>query len=79
MTSSVISTDPETLGGAPVFRGTRVYIQTLFDYLAGGDSLDFFLENYPHITREQALAVVAQAGHVLVAAYEPFDADAPAA
>lgn len=79
MTLSAISTDPETLGGAPVFRGTRVYVQTLFDYLSGGDSVDFFLENYPSVTREQALSVLAQAGHVLLAAYELPETYAPAA
>ena len=79
MALSVISTDPETMGGTPAFRGTRVHIQTLFDYLGGGDSLEFFLENYPSVTREQALSVLTQAGHVLLAAYELPDTYAPAA
>jgi hypothetical protein len=42
----VIVKDPEIMGGAPVFRGTRVLIQTLFDYLEGGDSIDDFLEGF---------------------------------
>lgn len=81
MTShAVISTDPETMGGTPVFRGTRVHIQTLFDYLSGGDSLEFFLENYPSVSREQALQVLELAGRVLVTAYElPRVANATAA
>jgi uncharacterized protein (DUF433 family) len=64
---SPIATDPEVLGGASLFRGTRVYVQTLFDYLSGGDSLDFFLKNYPGVTREQALTVIGLAGQALIA------------
>ena len=54
----VIEIDPEKLGGTPVFRGTRVPIKNLFDYLEGGESLEVFLEDFPTVTREQAQAVL---------------------
>lgn len=50
----VINCDPEVLGGTPVFAGTRVPVQTLIDYLTGGESLDDFLEGFPSVSREQA-------------------------
>lgn len=50
----VINRDPKVLGGAPVFAGTRVPVQTLIDYLTGGESLDDFLEGFPSVSREQA-------------------------
>ena len=50
----VINRDPEVLGGTPVFAGTRVPVQTLIDYLTGGESLDDFLEGFPSVSREQA-------------------------
>ena len=58
---SVIHIDPEVLGGTPVFRGTRVPIQSLFDYLEGGDSLPVFLEQFPTVARTQALALLEEA------------------
>jgi uncharacterized protein (DUF433 family) len=58
---SVIHIDPEVLGGTPVFRGTRVPIQSLFDYLEGGDSLTVFLEQFPSVARTQALALLEEA------------------
>ncbi|MFN4219120.1 MAG: DUF433 domain-containing protein [Candidatus Bipolaricaulia bacterium] len=56
--SDLIECDPEKLGGTPVFAGTRVPIQTLFDCLEGGESLDQFLDQFPTVTREQALRVL---------------------
>jgi uncharacterized protein (DUF433 family) len=53
-----ITRDPEVMHGAPVFRGTRVPVQTLFDYLENGDSLDEFLEGFPTVSRELALQVL---------------------
>ncbi len=50
----VIQRSDEILGGTPAFRGTRVPIQTLIDYLEGGDSLDQFLDDFPTVSREQA-------------------------
>lgn len=52
----VIKRDPETMGGTPVFAGTRVPVQTLIDYLTGGESLDDFLDGFPSVSREQAKA-----------------------
>ena len=62
----VIVTDPGILGGEPVFRGTRVPFKILTDYLEGGDSLDEFLEQYPIITREAAVAAIEEARLSLV-------------
>jgi uncharacterized protein (DUF433 family) len=55
---AVVHSDPEILGGTPVFVGTRVPIKNLYDYLEGGDSLDDFLEDFPSVTREQAVAAL---------------------
>jgi uncharacterized protein (DUF433 family) len=54
----IIHCDPEILGGTPVFVGTRVPAQTLFDYLEGGDSLDEFLHQFPSVTRAQSIAAL---------------------
>ena len=54
-TSSVITRDPEVLGGTPVFRGTRVPFQSLLDYLEGGQTLNEFLDDFPTVTREVAV------------------------
>jgi uncharacterized protein (DUF433 family) len=51
----VIHSDAETLSGTPVFVGTRVPVQSLFDYLEGGDTLDEFLKQFPSVRREQAI------------------------
>jgi uncharacterized protein (DUF433 family) len=53
-----IHSNPNLLGGAPVFAGTRVPVQTLLDYLEGGESLDTFLDHFPSVRRKQALAVL---------------------
>lgn len=53
-----IHSDPEILGGTPVFFGTRVPFQTLLDYLEAGDPLDEFLEDFPTVSREQAVAAL---------------------
>jgi uncharacterized protein (DUF433 family) len=65
--TTIIRSDPETLGGTPVFVGTRVPFQNLIDYLAGGDSLDEFLQQFPSVTREQAQAALALAREALEA------------
>jgi uncharacterized protein (DUF433 family) len=62
-----IEKDPEILGGTPVFRGTRVPIQTMFDYLEGGDTLEEFLEGFPTVSRELALAALGEAKQLLLA------------
>ena len=53
-----ITRDPELMHGAPVFRGTRVPVQTLFEYIENGDSLDEFLEGFPTISRQLAIQVL---------------------
>jgi uncharacterized protein (DUF433 family) len=53
-----VVSDPAVLGGTPVFAGTRVPAQTLLDYLIAGDGLDEFLDEYPSVSREQALAAL---------------------
>jgi len=55
---SLISVDREILGGIPVFQGTRVPVKTLFDYLEAGDRLDDFLDDFPTVSREHAVAVL---------------------
>jgi uncharacterized protein (DUF433 family) len=62
---SVVHSDPEILGGTPVFVGTRVPVQNLIDYLAEGDSLEDFLRSFPTVTREQAVSALEYAGEVL--------------
>ena len=57
-TSPWIHSDPEILGGPPVFAGTRVPFRTFLDYLEGGESLDEFLEDFPSVLREQAVAAL---------------------
>lgn len=56
--SSLINRSDDILGGTPVFAGTRVPVQTLFDYLEEGDSLDEFLDDFPAISREHAIKVL---------------------
>lgn len=51
--STVITTNPEILSGAPVFKGTRVPVKNLFDYIEGGHPLDDFLEDFPSVTKSQ--------------------------
>jgi uncharacterized protein (DUF433 family) len=58
---SAIIAEPEILGGEPVFRGTRVPFKVLTDYLTGGDTLEQFLEEYPSVTRELAIAAIEEA------------------
>jgi len=70
-TSSVVHSDPGILGGTPVFVGTRVPAQTLFDYLEAGDSLDEFLHQFPSVTREQAVAALELARAALVTGARP--------
>ena len=55
---AVVHSDPEILGGTPVFVGTRVPVKSLYDYLEAGDSLEEFLESFPSVTRDQAVAAL---------------------
>ena len=61
----LITTSPDRLSGAPVFTGTRVPVQTLLDYLEGGDSLEDFLLDFPGVSREHAIAVLEAAKRAL--------------
>jgi uncharacterized protein (DUF433 family) len=56
--AAVVHSDPEILGGTPVFVGTRVPVKSLYDYLEAGDSLDEFLESFPSVSRGQAVAAL---------------------
>ena len=65
-TIPVVHSDPEILSGTPVFVGTRVPAQSLFDYLEGGDTLDEFLDHFPSVTREQAVAALEMGSSLLL-------------
>jgi uncharacterized protein (DUF433 family) len=65
--SPVIHSDPEILGGTPVFVGTRVPFQALIDYLEGGHPLAAFLDDFPSVTREQAIAALELARDAVLA------------
>jgi uncharacterized protein (DUF433 family) len=66
----LITVDPEIHSGTPVFAGTRVPVKTLFDHLEAGDSLAVFLEDFPSVSRELAVAVLEQARAALIADVE---------
>ena len=66
---NMIIKDPNILGGEPVFRGTRVPFKVLIDYLEGGDPLDEFLEQYPGVSREQAIAALEEAKALVLARF----------
>ena len=70
-TSCVIHSDPDILGGTPVFIGTRVPMKTLLDYLEAGDSLDDFLDHFPSVSREQAITTLELAKEMLSAYANP--------
>ena len=63
----IVHSDPGIMSGIPVFVGTRVPVQSLFDYLEGGDTLDEFLRQFPTVKREQAVAALEQAREGLLA------------
>ena len=63
----IVHSDPEILSGGPVFVGTRVPVRNLLDYLEGGESLEEFLENFPSVSRDQAVAFLEEAGRALLA------------
>ena len=60
-----ISIDPEIMSGTPVFAGTRVPVQNLFDYIEGGEDLNEFLDDFPSVTKEAALSVLEMAKNTL--------------
>ena len=62
----IVNSDPEIMSGEPVFAGTRVPVRNLLDYLEGGQTLEEFREDFPSVTREQAIAFLEEAGRALV-------------
>jgi uncharacterized protein (DUF433 family) len=66
ITTAAVHSDPDILGGTPVFIGTRVPVKSLFDYLEGGETLDEFLRQFPSVRKAQAIAVLEQARDSLV-------------
>ena len=70
-TTSAVHSDPEILGGTPVFVGTRVPVQNLIDYLEHGRDLDAFLDDFPTVGRPQAIAVLEEAKQLLLAGARP--------
>jgi uncharacterized protein (DUF433 family) len=70
-TDPVIHSDPEIMGGTPVFVGTRVPLSTLLDYLEAGQPLSEFPEDFPTVTREQAVAALEQAKEALLVRARP--------
>ncbi|MBI2370009.1 MAG: DUF433 domain-containing protein [Deltaproteobacteria bacterium] len=67
MNQPIITCSPDILGGTPVFTGTRVPVQTLLDYLEGGETIDDFLEGFPTVKREQVIAFLEEAKARMVA------------
>ncbi len=68
MTRPLISCSPDVMGGTAVFTGTRVPVQTLLDYLEGGETIDDFLEGFPTVSREQVVDFLEEAKDRMVAA-----------
>jgi uncharacterized protein (DUF433 family) len=66
MNTQIVSISPDIMGGTPVFADTRVPIQTLFDYLKEGESVDDFLDGFPTVTRSQVIGLLEEAGKQLV-------------
>lgn len=66
--AQVIVRDPDIMHGTPVFQGTRVPVQTLFDYLEGGDTLEDFLTGFPTVSHDSAVRALEEAKQLLLAA-----------
>jgi len=67
MGKPIVSCSPDVMGGTPVFAGTRVPVQTLLDYLEGGETIDDFLEGFPTVSRDQVVAFLKEAKDRMVA------------
>jgi len=63
----IVQSDPDIVSGTPVFVGTRVPVQALLDYLEGGETIDEFLDDFPSVSREQAIAFLEEAGRAFLA------------
>jgi uncharacterized protein (DUF433 family) len=68
MKEPIVTCSPDVMGGTPVFTGTRVPVQTLIDYLEGGDTIDDFLDGFPTVRRQQVVAFLEEAKDRVVAA-----------
>ncbi len=68
MDTSIVTCSPDVMGGTPVFTGTRVPVQTLIDYLEGGETIDDFLDGFPTVTRDQVISFLKEAKDRVVAA-----------
>ena len=68
MENALVTSSPDVLGGTPVFAGTQVPVQTLVEYLEGGETIDDFLEGFPTVRREQVIAFFEQATALVIAA-----------
>ncbi|HXF40652.1 MAG TPA: DUF433 domain-containing protein [Blastocatellia bacterium] len=66
MTKQIITSSQDVMGGTPVFAGTRVPVQTLIDYIKGGDSIDDFLDGFPTVTKQQVIAFLEEAEQQIV-------------
>ena len=73
MTNKIINIDPQILSGTPVFNGTRVPIKNLFDYLESGETLESFLEDFPSVTKEQAISILETAEKLLTVTTETLN------
>lgn len=67
MEKPLVTRSPDVMGGTPVFAGTRVPVQTLLDYIEGGETIGDFLEGFPSVSREQVIALLEEAKGVLLA------------
>ena len=65
--NKIVSRNKEILGGTPVFKGTRVPIKTLWDYLKAGDTIEDFLEDFPSVSEKQAITLIDRAQHRIIA------------
>jgi uncharacterized protein (DUF433 family) len=66
--NEIVTVDPELMSGTPCFAGTRVPVQTLLEYIEGGDTLDEFLAQFPTVSREKAIAFMERASRLLITA-----------
>ena len=66
MYKNIITIDPEIQSGAPVFKGTRVPVKSLFDYLSTGENINTYLEDYPYVKKKQVLALLVIAGKLFL-------------
>ncbi|CAN5483079.1 DUF433 domain-containing protein [soil metagenome] len=71
--NKIITVDPEVMSGMPVFTGTRVPIKNLFDYLETGDTVEIFLDDFPSVTKDQAIGILELAEKIITDTTEGFN------